>query len=303
MRLRRSAFVFALAAAIGLLVFAAGAWALEPPKFDARDFSEPTDIDNKWFPLTPGTQFVYDGESDRGNGLRPARVVFTVTDVTKVINGVRTVVVWDRDFSDGQLVEEEIHFHAQDDSGNVWSFGEYPEEYENGQFIGAPATWIAGLAGALAGIHMQGKPRVGTPPYVQGVAPAIDFFNAAQVLAKHQRTCTPRRCYRNVLITDEFEPLFPEEGHVHKHYAPHVGNVFVEPAGNPEMETLTLTKVVRLRQPARAQANARTLELDRHAYQIVPDLYGQTPPAKLDGDRDDDDGRDREEDGVGQSQP
>jgi len=68
------------------------------------------------------------------------------------------------------------------------------------------------------------------------------------------------------------------------------------------METLTLTEVVRLRQPARAQANARTLELDRHAYQIVPDLYGQTPPARLDGDRDDD-GRDLEEDCVGQSQP
>ena len=43
-----------------------------------------------------------------------------------MINGVNAVVVWDRDFQNGELVEEELAFMAQDDAGNVWSLGEYP---------------------------------------------------------------------------------------------------------------------------------------------------------------------------------
>src|SRR5512132_2007598 len=109
--------------------------ALKPPPLALGAVSEPTEIDNKWFPLIPGTQFTLDGQSDRGFGLRPHRVLFTVTDVTKVVNGVRTVLVWDRDIhgQDGQLVEEEIAFFAQDDRGNVWSFGEYPVVDAEGQ--------------------------------------------------------------------------------------------------------------------------------------------------------------------------
>src|SRR5687768_12049769 len=67
--------------------------------FDRRNFSDSTRIDNRWHPLVPGTQFVYEGESDRGQGRRPHQVIFTVTDLTKVINGVRTVVLWDRDIN------------------------------------------------------------------------------------------------------------------------------------------------------------------------------------------------------------
>src|SRR3990170_3720292 len=70
--------------------------------------------------------------------------------------------------SAGQLVETELAFFAQDDDGNVWNLGEYPEEYENGEFVGAPSTWIAGLAGAEAGVHMLAEPRQGTGYYLQG---------------------------------------------------------------------------------------------------------------------------------------
>ena len=62
-------------------------------------------------------------------------MIFTVTDLTKEINGVRTVVLWDRDINAGKLLEGELALWAQDDDGNVWLLGEYPEEYdENGKF-------------------------------------------------------------------------------------------------------------------------------------------------------------------------
>ena len=73
--------------------------------FNRNNFSNPTKIDNRWLPLAPGTQFTLEGRADRGGGSLPHRVVFTITDLTKVINGVRAVVVWDRDINEGQLVE------------------------------------------------------------------------------------------------------------------------------------------------------------------------------------------------------
>jgi hypothetical protein len=287
-----------VAVSVAALAFASGAWAAEVSdpathithdQFDPATYGDPTEIDNHWFPLIPGTQYVLEGEADRGAGLRPHRVVFTVTGVSKVVNGVKTLVVWDRDFYDGPLVEEEIAFFAQDDFGTVWGFGEYPEEYEEGQFIGAPATWLAGVEGAEAGIHMRALPQVGTPEFVQGSAPAIDFLNLVSVFATGQETCIPLACYEDVVIQDESDPLEPAKGHVHKYYAPGVGIVRVEPVGNPEMERLALTEVVQLNRRELMEANLRTLKLDRRAYHEAADVYGGTPPARLLGHGDDED--------------
>jgi hypothetical protein len=129
--------------------------------FNPNSFSNPTRISNKGLPLVPGTQLILEGRATRGGETLTHHVVSTVTDLTKVINGVRTVVFLDKDISEGQLVERELAFFAQDNAENVWNLGEYPEEFEKRKFIGAPNTWIAGLAGAEAGIHMLAKPRLG----------------------------------------------------------------------------------------------------------------------------------------------
>ena len=81
-------------------------------RFDPANFSNPTTIDNKWLPLVPGTQFTLQGYTLRGRAVLPHRVVFTVTDLTKFVNGVRSVVVWDRDINEGQLQEAELAFFA-----------------------------------------------------------------------------------------------------------------------------------------------------------------------------------------------
>jgi hypothetical protein len=247
--------------------------------FHRNDFSNPTRINNRWFPLAPGTKFVLTGHAISGGGLEPHRVVIVVTDLTKVVNGVRALVIWERDYSAGQLVESELAFHAQDNRGSVWHFGEYPEDYEDGRFVGAPDTWIAGLAGAKAGILMLAKPRVGTPGYLQGLARAIEFVDCAKVLKTGLRTCIPGRCYDNVLLIDEWNPLVPEDGHQRKYYAPGVGNVRVGFVGGPEHETLVLAKVTHLCAKALAQVREEALKLDRRAYRVSK-LYRHTPPAK-----------------------
>ena len=116
--------------------------------FDRNAFDEPTVVDNEWFPLRPGTQLVYEGTTVEDGEETSHRVIFSVTDLTKVIGGVTTVVAWDQDYSEGELVETELAFVAQDNDGNVWHFGQYPEEYEDGAFVEAP-TWIHGIEPAL----------------------------------------------------------------------------------------------------------------------------------------------------------
>lgn len=252
--------------------------------FDRRNFTDSTRVDNRWNPLVPGTRFVYEGESDRGGGRKAHRVIFTVTDLTKVIDGVRTVVLWDQDINGGELLEGELAFHAQDDDGNVWNMGEYPEEYEDGKLDGAPDTWIAGLEGARGGIMMRGEPRIGTRSYLQGYAPEIEFSDRAKVHRAGLSDCVPVRCFRDVLVTDETNPLEPGDGHQRKFYAAGVGNIRAAPApgklGGKEREVLVLTRVERLSPQEMARVRREALKLDRRAYRVRKDLYGRTPPVE-----------------------
>lgn len=247
--------------------------------FDRTHFDRPTEIDNEWFPLKPGTQFVYEGSvSDDGRRI-PHRVVFTVTDLTKVINGVRTVVLWDRDFTEGELVEEELAFHAQDNDGNVWNMEEYPEEYEEGRFAGAPDVWITGSGDARAGVLMRTEPREETPGYWQGLALSIEFADRAKVLETGQETCVPVDCYEDVLVIQEWDPSEPG-AFQHKYYASGVGNVRVGWAGpnEDEKETLALTEVRQLDPTALEDVRQEALRLEERAYRISKRVYGGTPP-------------------------
>jgi hypothetical protein len=249
--------------------------------FDRRNFPAAPRVDNRWMPLVPGTQFVLTGRSDRGQGRVEHRVVFTVTDLTKVIDGVNTIVMWDRDINRGRLLEGELAFHAQDNDGNVWNVGEYPEEYEpDGSFAGAPDTWLSGREGARAGVLMRADPRLGTSSYLQGRAPEIEFADRAKVHQQGLRTCVPLACYDDVLVTDEWNPLEPADGHQRKYYAAGVGNVRVGAVGGKEREGLVLVEVRRLDAAALAEVRREALKLDRRAYRAARGVYGDTRPAE-----------------------
>jgi hypothetical protein len=249
--------------------------------FDPAQFDHPTEIDNEWLPLKPGTQFVYQGSSIVDEGREPHRVVFTVTDLTKVVNGVRTLVAWDRDYAGGELLETELAFFAQDNDGNVWHLGQYPEEYERGKLVDAPA-WIAGLKGARAGISVKAEPQPGAPSYPQGYAPPpLNWIDRARVYKTGQDTCVPAGCYEDVLVTEEFERTKPGAFQL-KYYAPEVGNVRVGWRGpkEEEKERLVLADLVQLDQEALAKVREQVLELEKNAYRVSKDVYGKTPPAE-----------------------
>lgn len=247
--------------------------------FDPDNFADSTNIDNKWLPLKPGTQWVTEGYTIEEGERIPHRLEFVVTDLTKEIAEVNTVVVWIGDYSDDELVEAEIAFYAQDDDGNVWFLGEYPEEYEDGNFVDAP-TWIAGLAGAKAGIKMKAEPQLGTLSYYQGWGPAVEWSDYGQVDQMSQETCVPVDCYQDVLVIAE-SSLDEEDAFQLKYYAPEVGNVRVGWRGrDATQEELELTEFKQLNAADLAQVRQAALELEQHAYQISPGVYAHTTPVE-----------------------
>jgi hypothetical protein len=255
---------------------AAAAKASPAPQGGRNRFTAPATVDNPMFPLVPGTEFSYTGTLTEGGHTRPHTVVFTISSLTKKIHGVTTVVAWDRDFLKGKLQEQELAFFAQDDAGNVWNFGEYPEEYSRGKFTGAPSTWIRGTDHAYGGIHMLARPTAGVS-YREGLVPPIDFDDVSKVTGTGQTTCMDGRCYRHVLVVDETSPNDPASGHQIKYYSPGVGLVRVGARGGDSQEFLTLAGVRHLGTSAMAGVTHEVLAMDHRALRISK-VYRLTEP-------------------------
>jgi hypothetical protein len=229
---------------------------------------------NKWFPLEPGTQSVRLGRLNRGHRELTHRRVFTVTDVFKTIDGVRTVAVLDQDIDAGQVAEQALDFFAEDKRGTVWYLGSYTEAYEGGEFVNAADAWLAGVNGGEAGMMMPAKPKTGTPEYVQAKVPGDDP-DVAKVLKTGVRNCVPFKCYGNVLVIQE-----GGSGGEAKYFAPGVGGIRTEPlyeGGEQEIEELI--NFTQLTPKALAELSREVLKLDKHARETAQDVFGDSQPA------------------------
>ena len=190
-------------------------------------------VDNPWFPLRPGTTYVYHGVKDS----QPLRDVFTVTGKTKVIQGIRCTVVRDRLYLRGRPEERTEDWYAQDKAGNVWYFGEATAELNpDGSVKSTEGTWQSGVDGARAGIFMPAHPhpgQTGRQEYYKGHAE--DHFRVLN-LAGHVHT--PAASSNHALITREWTPLEP--GVVdHKLYVKGIGMVLEQTVqGGDERNTL-----------------------------------------------------------------
>ncbi len=128
----------------------------EPVDLDPADFT--TEIDNPYFPVTPGTRLTYRETGDEGE----MEVVVIVTNTTKLIgNGVTARVVRDTVTLDGEIVEDTFDWYAQDSEGNVWYLGEDTAEFEDGEITSTEGSFEAGVDGALPGIVMPANPAPG----------------------------------------------------------------------------------------------------------------------------------------------
>jgi hypothetical protein len=205
----------------------------------------------------------------------PHRITFTVTSLTKTIAGVRTAVVWIEDISDGVLVEKEIAFYAQDDTGTVWYLGEHPEEFEDGEFVKAP-TWIHGFEDALAGVKMLADPMSQTHALFQGWAPAVEWSDYGRLDEALPEDCVTAGCYKDVVRFAESS--LGEEGIFQlKSYAKGIGEIRVGWRGESDSrEELELKSTATLSSSALARFDELARDLEAHAYQVSPKVFGGT---------------------------
>jgi hypothetical protein len=235
---RPALLVATIAAAAAALVTGCGAnepsalpQGSEPVRLDPSDFG--ADVQNPYWPLEPGSRWVY-GETDaEGN---EQRIVVTVTDETKAILGIDALVVHDLVTEDGQPVEDTLDWYAVDRDGNLWYLGEDTKEFENGRVVSTEGSWEAGVDGAEPGIALPGDPSVGLSyrqEYYEGEAE-----DAAKVLSLTEHVEVPYGSFDDVLETKDFTPLEPRLVE-HKFYAKGVGPIrAVTVSGGSDREEL-----------------------------------------------------------------
>jgi hypothetical protein len=177
-----------------------------------------TTIDNPYWPMRPGSQWVYREHED---GVTQRDVV-TVTHRTRRIAGVTTRVVRDVVTQRGRLVEDTSDYYAQDRDGTIWYFGERTTEISPSGRRSTAGSWLAGRNGAQQGIAMPGSPQVGVTyrqEYQKGVAE-----DEGRVLSLDEQVEVPYGHWRRTLMTKDFTRLEPRQLE-HKFYARGVGPV------------------------------------------------------------------------------
>ena len=196
------------------------------PDFDPADFVDPLAIGgavapNPYFPLIPGTVWVYEGGGET--------ITVTVTESIKLIEGVRCLVVNDLVEEDGLPIEDTDDWYAQDVDGNVWYCGEIAQNFEvfegddpeEAELVDVDGSWKTGRDGAQPGIIMLASPQVGDV-YRQEMALG-EAEDAARVISTTGSATVPAAsCAGDCLVTRDFTPLEPDANE-RKTYAPGVG--------------------------------------------------------------------------------
>jgi hypothetical protein len=190
-------------------------------------------ITNPFFPLVPGTTFIYRG----GNEV----VTVTVTHRTKMILGVKCIVVRDVVEVGGEVVEDTEDFFAQDVQGNVWYFGEIVQDFENGELVSIAGSFKAGVNGAKPGIIMKANPQVGEVYRQEFLLNEAE--DLAEVVSRTGSATVPAAtCNNDCLVTKEFSPLAPGVTE-DKYYARGVGFILVvDPVSGTRVELVQIIR-------------------------------------------------------------
>jgi hypothetical protein len=208
--------------------------AYAPPIVPAN-FVDPTQLGttieaNAYFPLIAGVTYIYKGGSET--------ITVTVTEDTKVIEGITCVVIHDVVEENGEIIEDTYDWYAQDKDGNVWYFGEDTKAFKDGE-ASTEGSWTAGVDEALPGVVMSGKPEVGMvyrQEYYAGHAEDM-----GKVVNLNESATTPAAsCDGTCLVTEDTTPLEPDLLE-HKYYAPNIGLILeVNPKTGEKVELVEI---------------------------------------------------------------
>jgi len=169
---------------------------------------------NRYFILEPGYQMVLEGGG--------TQLIITVLNETKMVDGVETRVVEERETKNGQLIEVARNYFAISKRTNdVFYFGEDVDMYKDGKVMNHDGSWLSGVNGGKFGLMMPGRPLINAS-YYQEVVPNV-AMDRATIMSTTEIVKTPAGEFTNCLKMKETTPL--ERLTEYKYYAPGIGMV------------------------------------------------------------------------------
>ncbi len=205
------------------------------PDVSASKFNASTNLSNPLLPFAAGKTYIFEGQTAEGL----ERIEVKRKPETKTILGIECIVVNDRVWLNGVLIEDTDDWYAQDNDGNVWYFGEAVKNYKpDGTFKDTRGSWEAGKDGAKPGIVMLANPQPGMK-YRQEY-----YFNEAEdeaeVLDTGLTVSCPYGTFTDCLKTRDFTALEPDLNE-NKYYAPGIG--VVKEVNLTDNETIQLIEI------------------------------------------------------------
>ena len=168
-----------------------------------------------YFVLEPGFQLVLEGGG--------AKLQITVTNQTKVLDGVTTRVVEEREWKDGKLAEVALNYFAFcEQTKDVYYFGEDVDFYENGKVVKHDGTWHAGVNGSRAGLMMPGAPKPKLK-YFQELAPGV-AMDRAEIVSVTETCKVPAGTFTKCMKVKETSAI-DRLASEFKYHAPGIGLV------------------------------------------------------------------------------
>lgn len=170
---------------------------------------------NPYFVLEPGFQLVLEGGD--------TKLQITVLEETKVVGGVVTRVVEEKEWQDGELHEISRNYFAFcEQTKDVFYFGEDVDNYKKGKVDNHDGSWLAGKDGNRAGLMMPGTPKLKMKFY-QEIAPDV-AMDRAEIVSLDETCKTPAGTFSGCMKVKEgsaIELLAKE----YKYHAPGIGLV------------------------------------------------------------------------------
>jgi hypothetical protein len=170
---------------------------------------------NPYFILEPGHTVVLRGGNEE--------LTITVLNETKMVDGVETRVVEERETKAGRLAEVSRNYFAISKRTNdVFYFGEDVDIYQGGKVVSHAGAWLSGVNGARFGLFVPGQPTLNAR-YYQEVAPGA-AMDRVEIVSLTETVRTPAGEFKNCLKFMETTPLEPGVTD-YKYFAPGIGMV------------------------------------------------------------------------------
>lgn len=247
--------------------------------FDPANFVDPTTSTNAYHPLRPGMQWIRAGTTEVGSRKVPHQVISTMTDVVRMIDGVPTVAMLDQSTDSGEIAQVGFDYFALDKDGNVWIMGGYTEDFEGGAYTNVENAWLGTATGGNPGILMPGVVTIDTPRWYIGQAGPDEAASVAEPVSVGVNTTVTFGDFQNVIAIREggIDAIDNEI----KYYAPGVGVILNDPKiKSLHQDSFQLVNLINLTPEGLAEASQVVLDLEKHAREVAPDVYGAAPKAE-----------------------